>query len=314
MQMLFDTKNVLQRDRFSYWQDAACDAYLPIACEAPDPSSFNGSISLERLSRLNLSFIKASAQTVSRNKSQISRDSERFFMVSVPLGESCNVTQSHRQAFLEPGDFALYSTAEPYSVEFINKVDQLVIQLPYKDLITRLPNVEMLTARRVDGNSALVRMAHAHLCQYASMIGTQTDEVKHLLQDTILDLLAASLATLTPAQHQLSRPQSMMLLRTKAYVRENLREHELNPTQIAVAMGVSRRSLRRLFADSNESLSAYIRDARLDKIAEELRNPLMTNMSISQVSIKWGMGNFQHFTRLFKARFGMTPSAYRQGS
>lgn len=266
---------------------------------------------MSRLSRLNLSIINASQQTVSRDRSLIACDTERFFMVSVPIGQTCRLHQQGRDANLQTGDFVIYSTAEPYQLECPDGVDQMVIQLPYEELLSRLPNAETLTARRVDGTNALNRMAYAHLRQYAAVLEEQTPEVQHLLQDTVLDLIAASLATVHSADYDLSRPHALCLMRAKHFIRENLRDHELDPTRVSQATGVSRRSLRRLFAESGEGLSSYMRDARLDKAAEDLRNPLCANQSISEIAVKWGMDNFPHFTRTFKARFGVTPTTFR---
>ncbi|GAA6210227.1 helix-turn-helix domain-containing protein [Cognatishimia sp. WU-CL00825] len=311
MQTKFDTAQVAHSERLAYWQDAACDAYLPIACKSKAGTAFHGRIALTRLSRLNLSVINASQQTVSRDRSLIARNADPFFMVSVPIGLSCKLSQQGREALLSPGDFAIYSTTEPYQLDCPEGVNQLVFQLPYDDLLARLPNAEALTARRVDGQNPLNRMAYAHLRQYAAVLEGQTTQVQHLLQDTVLDLIAASLATIHPAQHELSRPQAMSLMRAKQFIRTNLGDYDLDPTRVATATGVSRRSLRRLFAESGTSLSTYIRDARLDRAAEDLRSPLCVNLSISEIAVKWGMDNFPHFTRCFKARFGVTPTAFR---
>ncbi|WP_282095356.1 helix-turn-helix domain-containing protein [Epibacterium ulvae] len=311
MQTMFDTTHVARSERLSYWQESACDAYLPIACDSKAGTSFEGKIALSRLSRLNLSIINASQQTVSRDRRMIARNADRFFMVSVPIGADCRLHQDTREAHLRPGDFAIYATDQPYRLDCSDGVDQMVIQLPYEKLRARLPNAETLTARRVDGTNALNRMAYAHLRQYAAVLEEQPPEVQHLLQEIMLDLIAASLATLHTTGYELSRPQTLSLMRAKQFIRGNLQDHDLDPTRVAQATGLSRRSLRRLFAESGDSLSGYLRDARLDKAAEDLRNPLCASQSISEIAVKWGMDNFSHFTRTFKARFGQTPTEFR---
>lgn len=75
---------------------------------------------------------------------------------------------------------------------------------------------------------------------------------------------------------------------------------------------MSARNLSRLFADDGLSIAAYIRDARLDRVADDLENPLLTKFSISDIAVKWGLSNFQHFSHIFKVRFAVSARDYRQ--
>ncbi|MCP4316929.1 MAG: AraC family transcriptional regulator [Hyphomicrobiales bacterium] len=39
--------------------------------------------------------------------------------------------------------------------------------------------------------------------------------------------------------------------------------------------------------------------------------PFEPASSISEIAMKWGFNNFQHFSKLFRAHFGESPSQYR---
>jgi transcriptional regulator GlxA family with amidase domain len=54
---------------------------------------------------------------------------------------------------------------------------------------------------------------------------------------------------------------------------------------------------------------AFLRQMRLEKARELLENSFT---QIKQIQIQTGMTNGSHFTRDFKTKYGMTPTAYRQ--
>jgi AraC-like DNA-binding protein len=52
-----------------------------------------------------------------------------------------------------------------------------------------------------------------------------------------------------------------------------------------------------------------VRNRRLEFVRDALRNPAMP---ISCIAIKAGFADQSHLTRLFRARFGVTPAEYRR--
>ena len=53
---------------------------------------------------------------------------------------------------------------------------------------------------------------------------------------------------------------------------------------------------------------------RLKKIAKELGNPALSHLSVSSIAFDWGFSDAAHFSRAFKAAFGMTPRNFREHS
>lgn len=96
-----------------------------------------------------------------------------------------------------------------------------------------------------------------------------------------------------------------------ALVENNL----LNPVsinQLALLAGRSLSSFRRDFLSIyNMPPSQWIRERRLKKATEFLQT---TNMTITDICYTLGFENLAHFSRLFKAQFGYSPSVYRSQS
>ncbi|SEI20294.1 helix-turn-helix domain-containing protein [Pseudomonas fuscovaginae UPB0736] len=103
--------------------------------------------------------------------------------------------------------------------------------------------------------------------------------------------------------------------RIKSFIEDRLAEPELTLEQIATFEGCSIRTLHRLFEDElGCSLSEYIWQRRLTRCAEDLRNPDLSDQSITDVALSWGFVSSSHFSRAFKASFGMTPRLFRETS
>ena len=85
----------------------------------------------------------------------------------------------------------------------------------------------------------------------------------------------------------------------------------LTPERIAFALGCSRAALYRAFAKHGDSVSAAIWQARLERARRMLRSPDGIGLLISEIAALSGFREMANFTRMFKRRYGMTPSDAR---
>ena len=86
---------------------------------------------------------------------------------------------------------------------------------------------------------------------------------------------------------------------------------DLTPERVAAAIGCSRASLYRAFARHGESVAAAIWQARLERARRMLASPEGIGLLISDIAVLSGFRELPTFTRMFKRRFGMTPSDAR---
>ncbi|MFD2767169.1 helix-turn-helix domain-containing protein [Micromonospora eburnea] len=75
-----------------------------------------------------------------------------------------------------------------------------------------------------------------------------------------------------------------------------------------------REELHRLFAAEQTSVSAGIRRRRLDRCRRDLADPALSGLAVGTVGGRWGLPDSAHFSRLFRAAFGVPPSDYRRMS
>jgi AraC-like DNA-binding protein len=87
---------------------------------------------------------------------------------------------------------------------------------------------------------------------------------------------------------------------------------DLTPDQVAGILGCSRASLYRMFARRGESVAATIWSTRIECAWRMLTLADGVGLLISDVAMRCGFRELPTFTRMFKRRYGMTPSDARQ--
>ena len=94
------------------------------------------------------------------------------------------------------------------------------------------------------------------------------------------------------------------------YVESNINSDELSIENMCAELGLSRAKLFRRIKDlTGQTVSGFIKDIRLEKARLYLdANP----RSMSEVAFAIGFKSHAHFTRSFKEKFGVSPSAYVQ--
>ncbi len=91
----------------------------------------------------------------------------------------------------------------------------------------------------------------------------------------------------------------------KAYILENI-NNTLNGDIIGKQFGISRMQLhRKLKALTNQSISEFVKTVRLEKALDLLNEK---ELNISEISYTTGFSSPNHFSRVFKEKFGKTPS------
>ena len=101
---------------------------------------------------------------------------------------------------------------------------------------------------------------------------------------------------------------------TIAYIKKYIRENYGRDLSLDVLGEVAHLHppyLSRVFKETTqENLSGYITSVRMEKAAQLLEE---TDLRIHEVMKQVGYQKSQHFAKLFREKFGVTPTEYRQG-
>ncbi|WP_428669394.1 helix-turn-helix domain-containing protein [Roseibium sp.] len=307
----YDTAKVAPRDRFAFWRDAVCESFVRLGCETENLTRFKGLLKTTQHSMLSISEVSGLAHTVDRRPSDIRTASEEYFLLSLETGRGARISQFGAQANLRPGDMVLYDSTSPYRLELNDGFSQMVVQLPKERLLARFPNARMVAGHRIDGQSGLGQLVRDNILAFSHHAGTDDPTLQAMVQETLIDLIATGLASVAGGTAELSAPDRQVLLRTKAWIASQLGNPDLDRTMVAAAMGLSVRRLNSVFAKEGSSLSGFIRVKRLDAAAADLRDKRCSGLTVSEIALRNGFSNFQHFSTAFKRHHGLSPRDWR---
>ncbi|MEU7019277.1 AraC family transcriptional regulator [Streptomyces sp. NPDC046203] len=100
--------------------------------------------------------------------------------------------------------------------------------------------------------------------------------------------------------------------RIMAYVRRHLTDPDLTPDRIAREHAVSRRQLYTVLGRAGISLEQWVISERLEAACRLLVSPRHAGLPVSAVAARCGFTSPSHFTRRFRAAYGVTPREWRR--
>ncbi|MFD0788170.1 helix-turn-helix domain-containing protein, partial [Micromonospora azadirachtae] len=133
------------------------------------------------------------------------------------------------------------------------------------------------------------------------------------LADVTLSLVSALLARHLDAENDLPADvrQQALLAQVRDFVDRHLDDPDLSPQVVADAHHISLRTLHRLFEAEEETVAGAIRRRRLERCRRDLADPLLRHRPVHLIGRRWGLTDPAHFSRTFRAAYGVGPQAYR---
>jgi AraC-like DNA-binding protein len=128
----------------------------------------------------------------------------------------------------------------------------------------------------------------------------------------MIDLLKGVCAGL-PVGTQASVPAARepLMRRIEQHIERHLSDHGLTVESIARALQVPRSRLYAASRGASNTLGQLILEKRLDRCRQALVNSRLKSRRITEIAADWGFGSVAHFSRAFKARYGVSPVQFR---
>jgi AraC-like DNA-binding protein len=312
--LVIDTEAVPAPERVEFWSEASWATYHPLEIQGAVRNQFGARMWANELGPLALFRIATSANTMSRTRRSVAAGDPGCLHLALLLRGDLSVAQQGRAAVLGPGDVMTYDTSQPVIARADGPFEALVVRLPKPLLGRHAPRMSRLTAVTIPGSRGLTRLAARFLRGLAEGLeeGTITSEEAAGLSESVLELGVGLYADRTAPAARAPQSRIELLLRAKTYIEENLGRPELDPEQIAHASFISTRYLHKLFESEGASVCDWIRTARLERCRRDLLDPTLRDETILAIASRWGLPSAAHFSRLFRAAYGCSPSELRR--
>lgn len=298
----------------SEFRTAVTESFVPLQVTTTQPDPFWGKIRSISVDEVHICEVSAAQHTVERTPELIARSDRHYFKLSLLLSGTGLLIQDGREAVMQPGDLAVYDTHRPYSLVFDDDFRTMVVMFPTHLIDLPSDIVEQLTAVKMSGTDGLGSMIAPFLAQLAGNLEQLTGATGARLTHSALDLITTLLSSELDLSHDNSHPHQAMMQRIRRYIDANLASTDLGPAQIASAHFISTRHLHGLFQEQNTTVSSWIRSRRLERCRRDLVDPVYASRPVAAIAARWGFVDAAHFSRVFKAAHGQSPSELRNSA
>jgi AraC-like DNA-binding protein len=304
----FDFTHTSQRT-YEEWGDAL-RAYPWGTLNVPEPKTFTMSRSALSTYGFELGAIKHEcdpdhAYRVRRDHEDVRSDKVDHYHILFQASGSATVMQNDQVTVLAPGDIVVVDAGRP-SLLVNNGGIQFDLVLPRTYLISHA-SLELPGGRRSLRGTAAER-ALRQLLFDADEAGRLSDWANKQIQRVICDLVCVLFEPTTNPQ---PLPDAAFQ-RVCDIIRDGHTDPTLTPSVVAAEAGMSLRKLQSLFTSHGSTCTAYIHSVRLEHAVFLLRRreALRTQEFLSQISFRCGYRDHNYFVRLFRRKFGQSPSSY----
>lgn len=305
----FTTDAFAPADRHEAWMRRDWPAIGPVFETSPIEPFHNHSDRFS-LGAISVHVADMGAQRYRRSAQHVRADGMDQLLVTVTLAGSAVGDADGRSVETGAGSVAFVDLSSPHA--HVSADSRTILLAMPRGVAER----EGLDVRALHGAvlpPANANLLRGHLLGIHAALPTLSAATAPRLERSVLDLLCVSVegAGLIDAAGTASR-DTAALLAAQRLIATRLHSSDLGVDWLCARLRVSRSTLYRLFAEHG-GVGGYIRDRRLDRVAEALASASAT-VRISDLADRWGFSDPSHLSRAFRERFGATPSDYRNAA
>jgi AraC-like DNA-binding protein len=308
----FSTSSLPERDRVSRWREEFGRGLVQVDLEplSSGERPFHQEATLLALPGVNIAVCSGSAARYDRTRALAAKGDGSIGLI-INLEGNAAATQFDREVTLAPGDAIAVVPNEP---GVLTCTGQLGLVLPRSALATRVSDIEGAAMRLIPSECEPLRLLKRYLTLVRNEMTLSIDDpnLRQTVANHIHDLIALAIGSNRDTRHTgLSAVAAVRLADALADIARNFTDPGLSLTILARRQGVSPRYLQRLFETSGISYTSRIQELRLLRASTLLAQSDLHPRRISDIAMEVGFADVSHFNRLFRSRFGETPTAAR---
>ncbi len=179
-------------------------------------------------------------------------------------------------------------------------------------LKTLVAHPEDLAGQPVHTGPAL-RLLDGYLRSLTSLEEAPSAELAPIIGIHLLDLVAAALGPTADAAEIVAKRgvKAARLRAIQAEIARRFSDPDFDLDSVARTLGLSRRYVQQLLEETGKSFTERLAERRLERSFAMLSDRRCLHLAIIDIAFAAGFGDVSHFNRMFRRRFGETPSGVR---
>ena len=310
----FETPGVSPGERFEYWRSwysQAVDAPMQLDPIGRTPRDFRAGAEVLGVGQVDLVELTCGPAIGTWAREGIeSADRLRLALVAPAPGtgawHGCEVSLARGAVALLGGTDGRWCVPRGWHAVQVN--------VPRRSVAVSDREVDRINDQpRLLSNPVFAQLIRPSLLGLAGHLDTLAGEDLSELGELWISLVNMLVRSLTGDDVNGAETVSARRHQIRRYIRAHLADPRLAPATIAQALHVSRRTLYASLAPGDESVAAEIRHQRLARAHALLSDPA-DRRPIAEIGAAVGLPNPPHFSRLFRARYGVSPGELRDAA
>ncbi|HEY1751296.1 MAG TPA: AraC family transcriptional regulator [Caulobacteraceae bacterium] len=309
----FTTDELRPSERLDLWRDVLTRKLLRVAIDPIPERPFWAAASLRVQHGVRIGMGLMGPSISHRTRGIVAEDNDDVALL-VNLGGSFLIRQDHDELSLGDGDACLIDCLDAASFIRPEGGRLLCVRFPRATLGAYSPKLETALGLPIQGGAEPLKLLVTYVGALSEAWGlTLPPEASLAVVRHICDLAALSIGADRDQAHAAEARglRAARLRAIKAHVAANLGPQPLAVEDVAAAHGITARYVRKLFEREGHSFSGYVTERRLARAHALLTERRAQPLPISAIAYDVGFGDLSYFNRLFRRRYGATPSEVR---
>lgn len=312
----FTTDDVAASLRARRWSERSSETLSEMRVEALGKDTLSARMRRRNLG--NLGFVMIDSSPAAARSSAVkagpwATTGSDYLMMTVADYGSSTLSQSGWTAELSPGDMVIRDLAKPWKSKTDENMGLVLIKIPFSMAAKYHSDPERLVGHRLPASDPRVAFASTVIRASKTALQSTPDAA---WADHLSNVLAGVFRLICHDDYGedaagLAKSGRSIRRSATTFISRNLRDPELTVAGVADALGVTPRHLQRAFLDSGTTPRQYILEQRLDEAARILLHG-MEPARVLDIALSVGFNDASHFSKAFAAKFGCSPSAFRE--
>jgi AraC-like DNA-binding protein len=306
----FSTSAFPERDRIAVLREVFGRKIARFEFE-PLSEDVHADITVRAVGSVGIASIDHSLMRAERTREMLT-DGNDALVLQISMG-GCHASHLDREVMAEPGDALMGSNGDVGTFTCsLTGGKSLLLSFARRELRPLVRDFDAILMQRVPAPSPALRLLLGYVGIFDDAAAL-TPELQHLAVGHLYDLAAVMLGATRDAVEaaKFGGVRAARLRAVKTDVLAHLGEHDLSINAVATRQGISPVYIRKLFDGEATSFSAFVLEKRLAQARRVLLDPRAADRGISKIAMDAGFGDLSYFNRVFRRRFGATPSDVR---
>jgi AraC-like DNA-binding protein len=311
--LLLDTADLPAEDRVEALRAAFDQASVPCRIEhLGSDGTVRARMHLWAFGRATLFTSDSSGFRLVRTPRHVHRQSPPAVALAVQSRGVGQLSQFGADQLVHSGELILSDLTAPYVFSWTGSGGSCAFQVPYDQL--RLPADVVRAAGPRLRASPLYELVRDHLVQLVRLADMMAADPGAAALGTATTELVRALLVSAAGRAAPELREQTLVTQVQAYARQHLTEPGLTPQRIAGAHSVSVRQLYKACAGAGVRLEQWLIEQRLEAARMQLAPPSGRRRSIAATAQACGFADPSHFSRRFRAAYGMTPRDWQRSA